>query len=388
MTTSNANCDARESLRIVGSRHHTIPLVCIALAVSLMGVGATTSPLSTQQELSGPAEGESLANWAQRWLDGPVSVISTEEERELYAGLRTVQERLQFIRLFWKRRDTQLHGPANEYLDEFARRVEYSNTQFTDRGPGWDTVFGRIVLVFGVPERTHRELGLPRELSERPAIVWSYDQQLPEMPPNEKLLFVFQRRRWRLYPPSSLGETGFEAQRLEFERNATLSEIPVDYARSLEIAIERSLRNVVNYQEAIDRVRTVVRFSQAFDEVEIPFSWRADVTPGDLGPLEITLTFSWRMDSLIFHEVDNGFATNMVIDAMLSRDGEPVAEASERYAITVVEDELEEGMRSGRVVERRLTMTAPSGRYELQMTLLDQLLGYRTAYRDEIDVSS
>ena len=84
---------------------------------------------STQQRsgLLGPQEGETLTSWTERWLEGPVQFVASEEEKEFYKSLKSVPERLQFIRLFWESRDPTPRGSENEFLVDFEQRVAYAN---------------------------------------------------------------------------------------------------------------------------------------------------------------------------------------------------------------------------------------------------------------------
>ncbi len=349
-----------------------------AAAMATMFALAATPAVA--QGVAGPAEGESIADWTTRWLEGPVSLIATGEEEETFGALTTTQERLQFIRLFWERRDPVLRGPRNEYLDEFERRLAYATENFEPRsGPAWDTPFGQIVMHFGPPDRTRRELSYPAGFSTRPPILWGYDEQYPGLEPNELMLFVYRAGRWKLMPPQPIGVTGIPEEMRRAEARSVLVGMPSEYQQAIDQAIERSLVNPVNYQSAISDVRTAVMLPEA----QIPFGWstRQAAAGGNVG-VEIDLTF--RLDSLIFHLVEGEFTTDMVIDAQLLRDDEPQALASERVVITVPEAEM--AGRRGETVQRTIAMEVVAGDYTLELLLLDQLLGYRTVYREELQV--
>jgi GWxTD domain-containing protein len=360
---------------VISTRLSSI-LLCTVLVVGHGGAGATPQ----QGGSLGPAEGETLEAWTLRWMDGPVQYIATEEERGLFGELETTQERLQFIRLFWERRDPRIRGPVNEFLQEFEERIEYANENFGNGTPGWQTLFGRIVLVLGPPDRTRRELGLGRGFSDRPPILWSYDRLIPDWPANESLLFVFRYGRWRLLPPNDeFG--GVDEMRRQMERESTFVEMPTDMEIAMGSVVNETLIRPVDYRTAIDEVRATV----AFPDAQIPFGWQADFAPGDGGQTNVTLTFSWRMGSLIFHVVDGTFQTEMVLSAvLLDEDGQPVAESSQHITVEVPVEDLEQ--RGDEIVERSIEMQALSGSYTLRLTLEDQLLGYRTVYSEPLDV--
>lgn len=371
----------------------TLVLVAAVVLAAPLAQAAARAPAPVQERTSylGPEEGETLTSWSQRWLDGPVQYIATEEERATYESLGSTNQRLQFIRLFWERRDPTYRGPDNEFLSEYIRRVEYANEEFSE-GPlsaaglaGWETAFGRVALILGPPARTRRELGFPGAVSQRPVMLWGYDERLPPpWPSNELLMFVFQRGRWRLAPPSSLTDPSSAARAgRELERFTSFAEIPNDFVRVTQALVDESLVQTVNYNNVIEAIGAEVIFPDA----EIPFAWEAEFAPGSGDEVTVTLELRWRMESLVFHVVEQDFATEMVITAVLMNDdGEPVAETSERVNITIPVDELE--ARNSETVERRLTLSVRPGTYRLRLALDDHLLGYRSVYSEDLIVPS
>jgi len=361
---------------------------CGPITLGLAGVATMVLTLTFPapagaQGLTGPAEGESIADWTNRWLEGPVSLIAKGEESDVFNALATTQERLQFIRLFWERRDPVLRGPRNEYLDEFERRLTYAIENFeTSRESGWETAFGEMVMHFGPPDRTRRETSYPPGFSTRPPMLWSYDTQYPGLEPNEMLLFVYRSGRWKLMPPTPIGVTGIPVEARRAEARSLMLGIPFEYQQAIELAIDRSLVNPVNYEASISAVRSAVLLPEA----QIPFGWstrQAAALDGEVG-VEIELTF--RTDSLVFHLVDGEFTTDMVVDAQLLDGDEPLALASERIVITIPEAEMDR--RRQETVQRTITMQAAPGEYTLELLVLDQLLGYRTVYREDLEVRS
>ena len=110
-----------------------------------------------------------------KWVEEDVIYIITEAERAAFLGLATDQEREQFIKQFWERRDPTPGTPENEYLGEHYRRIAYTNDHFSaPRGtPGWKTDRGRIYILFGPPdereEHPNGDAGTPS-----PYDVWRY----------------------------------------------------------------------------------------------------------------------------------------------------------------------------------------------------------------------
>jgi len=62
------------------------------------------------------------------------------------------EERNVFIMNFWISRDPTPGTPANEFKDDFYRRVEYVNTHFAAGVPGSQTDRGRMYILNGPPD--------------------------------------------------------------------------------------------------------------------------------------------------------------------------------------------------------------------------------------------
>ena len=360
----------------------------LLIGVVLAGSSEAAQVETIRTSYLGPEEGETLTSWTGRWLDGPVQHIATEEEIEIYESLESTAQRLQFIRLFWERRDPTGRDDENAFIDEFVRRVEYANEEFSEGQlassgvPGWQTAFGRVVLVVGPPKRTQRELGLPRSVSQRPVVLWGYDARFPEWPSNEMLMFVFQRGRWRLAPPSNFGEPSSVSSTVrDMERFNMLREIPNDFLRLTQAMNEESLVRTVNYNDVINAIEANV----AFPDADIPFAWTTEFASGSGDEVEVTLNLSWRVESLVFHAFEDNFETRMVIQAVLfNDDSEPVAETREQVDFAVPIDELES--RRDEIVERALSLLVKPGVYQLRVVLDDHLLGYRSVYSEALTV--
>jgi GWxTD domain-containing protein len=102
-----------------------------------------------------------------------VRYIITREERKAFLSLPSF-ERPRFIEEFWKSRDTDPLTEANEYKDEYLKRVEEAKHLFTEGGhSGWLTDRGRVFILLGPPEQ--RET-YPRGQSvyDIPSEIWHY----------------------------------------------------------------------------------------------------------------------------------------------------------------------------------------------------------------------
>ena len=367
-------------------------ILCFAISLwvcplDMHAADAAAQP-STQQRsgLLGPEEGETLTSWTERWLEGPVQFVASEEEKEFYESLKSVPERLQFIRLFWESRDPTPRGPENEFLVDFEQRVAYANENFGNGKPGWDTAFGQVVLVLGAPDRTlQTSQGMRSFRSERPLMIWSYDRQITEWPVMENFIFSYRFQRWRLNPHTDpdVGDNVREIQR-GWELTSNLEIIPNDFLQVQRAMIQETTLYPANYRGNIDSVRAAV----AFPDSEIPFGWEARFTPGEeAGVQRVDIELNLRMEAFIFHADQEIYRTRMVISALLfSNEGELVAETTEPVALQIPLDQLQE--RAEEIVGRTISLQAPPGTYTLELALEDSSLGYRTVYRETLVVPS
>ena len=110
-----------------------------------------------------------------------VRYIITPEELARYRELTTRQAVDDFISTFWRQRDPSPGTAANEFRDEFTRRVGYANAHFADPNnaphPGVESDRGRIYVTFGPPDKVEP---WPSGAHE----IWRYSAR-------EKFAFVF-----------------------------------------------------------------------------------------------------------------------------------------------------------------------------------------------------
>lgn len=138
------------------------PLVSAAILIITAAVGLTAwqakAPASPQGQESDNAT-QNLADLRQKltygkWLNEDVVYIITREERAAFMKLETNEEREEFIKQFWLRRDPTPDTPKNEFKEEHYRRIAQANLRFpTATGKaGWKTDRGRIYILYGPPD--------------------------------------------------------------------------------------------------------------------------------------------------------------------------------------------------------------------------------------------
>ncbi|MFQ5738300.1 MAG: GWxTD domain-containing protein [Acidobacteriota bacterium] len=98
------------------------------------------------------AQQEEGVDYFRKWLTQDVVYIISDEEKEVFKKLTTVEEKENFVEQFWFRRDPDPRTAANEAKEEHYRRVAYVNEKFGSGVPGWKTDRGRIYITFGPPD--------------------------------------------------------------------------------------------------------------------------------------------------------------------------------------------------------------------------------------------
>jgi GWxTD domain-containing protein len=85
------------------------------------------------------------------------------------------EEQDSVFKTFWDKRDPSPGSSENELFNEFYRRVDLVNRNFSyTRKEGWRTDRGRVFIVFGPPDRVER--GTPTSYSQGDYEVWYYEE--------------------------------------------------------------------------------------------------------------------------------------------------------------------------------------------------------------------
>src|ERR1700692_153740 len=86
------------------------------------------------------------------WTEQPEHFLMTKEEMKQWKTLRSDEEAVAFIDLFWARRDPTPSTVRNEFHEEFDRRVQFADNQFSSgRGRGALSDPGRAIILLGPP---------------------------------------------------------------------------------------------------------------------------------------------------------------------------------------------------------------------------------------------
>lgn len=117
-----------------------------------------------------------------------IQVIATERERRRLRSIRDLDEKRLFLMEFWKLRDPDAATAGNEFKEDFYRRLQYANERYSsNRGEGWKTDRGRVVIKYGFPTAIEPHL---YDRGMMPYEIWQYNN----IPGEGQAMFVFADR--------------------------------------------------------------------------------------------------------------------------------------------------------------------------------------------------
>ena len=89
----------------------------------------------------------------REFATGPAKWLMTSEEQKAWRDVKTDDQAIDFIDLFWARRDPTPGTPRNENRLEFESRVAYADANFKEGNlRGSLTERGRVLILLGVPK--------------------------------------------------------------------------------------------------------------------------------------------------------------------------------------------------------------------------------------------
>ncbi len=97
--------------------------------------------------------------------------IASSSELDSIRKAGSDEEKLKRFFDYWKSKDRNPATSENEVFNEYYRRVEYANKNFTHYVEGWRTDMGMVYIILGTPSNVDRH---PFELNSKPYEIWHY----------------------------------------------------------------------------------------------------------------------------------------------------------------------------------------------------------------------
>jgi len=181
---------ANEARLLKRSVYATGVLVALILGLLLYSPTATA------------AKHPQLAPRYEHWLDQEVNYLITNQEKAIFLGLATDQDRDHFIDTFWAIRNPDPNSPSNTFREEHYRRLDYANAHFglPSAADGWRTDRGMVYITLGPPQQK-RAYPNAREL--KAIETWFYQDPASALAPYFSVLFYKQSNAedFKIYSP-------------------------------------------------------------------------------------------------------------------------------------------------------------------------------------------
>jgi GWxTD domain-containing protein len=131
-----------------------------------------------------PALTVALDKDEKQWLEEVKSLILPAEEK-IFNGLKTKEDRAEFQKIFWARRDPNLLTPENEYQKTFEERRAKAKELYTWKGmdrdagvflplPGDQTDCGLVYVILGEPTSKEKKEGEKKQVGT--PVLWTYKE--------------------------------------------------------------------------------------------------------------------------------------------------------------------------------------------------------------------
>jgi len=153
MSATGGNLKMRiERLLGVGNRQPLSRAGAVALLVVALAGAGVAAGVVRAQTASGTTAAQQETVW-QKWANEDVRWIITPREKQAFLGLQTDEERTEFVKEFWARRNPTPGSAVNEYKQAYYHRLAYANEHFAGKGEaGWETDRGHVYIVYGPPD--------------------------------------------------------------------------------------------------------------------------------------------------------------------------------------------------------------------------------------------
>lgn len=132
---------------------------------------------------NGGAISSSFKSFVSRWAGLPSTIIdldkavdqivyiATSSEKKYIEKAENREEKVKRYLEFWKKKDPVPSSDENEVFDEYYRRINFANDNFSHYVEGWKTDRGMVFIILGSPNNVDRH---PFDYDSKPYEIWEY----------------------------------------------------------------------------------------------------------------------------------------------------------------------------------------------------------------------
>ncbi len=320
---------------------------------------------------------EEIRQELNQWFESPLKYITLPEEESILKKLKTLEEKVQFVRIFWARRDYNPETESNEFRDEFYNRVAYANAHFGRREDGWKTARGEIYIVFGPPDRVEMQ---SLSGTARPAILWYYyESPSVYISPFEPLIFadIFRNSQYYLVNRSLSGLRPYPRHRFMSEK------IPFEFRPALKDANERT---ILNKKITYDQIQSPAPSdTPQLPSQQIPFQWQADYIPLAEQKVELLLTIKFKYRDFAWYKEEDHLQVQLTLQTKLTdQEGEIIDQKTDTINLSLTAEQLKEKIEEE--YHYQVSMIGRPGSHLLEIVVKDNLSGGVSQLKEAIDI--
>ncbi len=124
-----------------------------------------------------------IKSFSSRWIGVPSVItdldkavaqlvyIASSSEKSYIEDAKTKEEKIKRYQEFWKKKDPNPADDDNQVFDEYYRRINFANVNFSHYTEGWKTDRGMVYITLGAPNNIDRH---PFDYDSKPYEVWEY----------------------------------------------------------------------------------------------------------------------------------------------------------------------------------------------------------------------
>src|ERR1035437_6127102 len=154
---------------------HNVKVSGLGLGTYLIGV--------TLKDSNNKVIASTLKSFNSRWTGVPLVIndldkaiaqlvyIASSKEKSYIEDAPNKEEKIKRYLEFWKKKNPNPNEVDNRVFDEYYRRINYANENFSHFTEGWKTDRGMIYITLGPPSNIERH---PFEYDSKPYEVWEY----------------------------------------------------------------------------------------------------------------------------------------------------------------------------------------------------------------------
>jgi GWxTD domain-containing protein len=332
-------------------------IITFTLIVLCLPAGSAQKRVPTNKEID---------RYIKTWREKIAYYLITKEETKIFKKLKSNEEKLQFIKFFWDRRDPNPKTPKNEYRDEVLRRIGYADKAFSiGKKPGWKTPMGHLYIIFGPPSEVHPGV----DAEQRRSITWTYYQTPGDvLPAHYSITFVDHSGNgdYRVVDLRYLGEVYSQWFSEQLHNPAGSPFLPPTLAQAIERVKERMILNKEMRFEPGSKTKEPI-----LEEGGLSFDLRVDYFLTKDEKTDVLFSAAIEVKKLTYEDKEGKLLPEVELSASLS--GEEGAETSERISFEIEKEEL--AKLSGERLTLFAKLSVSPGEYTMRFQARDNLGG-------------